>query len=607
MRKTVLLFGTSIFFISAAADVSAQTQNSKKWFTNAAEEAGLSDTSMQNGIWADINGDGWDDLIITGKDGTTKTKVLLNEEKDGKRTFRDFTEESGLAKDPAFPGMERQAAFFTAADINNDGFTDIFSAIYCEYDKPKTDKAGNILKDEAGNIIYEKKDDGLRSQIYLNDGNGHFAQVSGNNFPPETVSAALFMDYDKDGNLDLFTGSWYKEYGISLICYPSRLYKGNGDGTFTDVTEKAGLLTKETEGKTDSSRPVYGVSHGDWNNDGYEDIFVSVYGRQANRLWKNNGNGTFTDIAKKTHFDGDEIRHGMYPEWLKSSRQPEKEFRSHGNTFSAAPADYDNDGDLDIFLGEITHGWAGNSSDRSSLLVNGGKKKDFSFTRYPDLLNRVHQHPDNWNQGDMRASWADFDNDGKQDLLLSSGDYPDGQYLRLYSAKKPLVFEEKTELAGFDWESSAGISIADYNNDGCMDIIAGKSWMRMPAEKRQGRVPSPALFLNACDNGNGWLHITLKGKGKGFTAKSPAGTKAILRTGFLFPKRQMRFVKTSHGHSGLADSQRLHFGLGKSKKASLTVEWNSGKAIYRNLPANHFIRITEGNPLPEISEKPFAN
>ena len=58
MRKTVLLFGTSIFFISAAADISAQTQNSKKWFTNAAEEAGLSDTSMQNGIWADINGDG---------------------------------------------------------------------------------------------------------------------------------------------------------------------------------------------------------------------------------------------------------------------------------------------------------------------------------------------------------------------------------------------------------------------------------------------------------------------------------------------------------------------------------------------------------------------
>ena len=586
-----------------AANKNTAERPSGTVFTNITEEAGLSDTSMQNGVWADINHDGREDLIIIGQDGGTKTKVFLNTVKDGKTFFQDFTEESGLTKDPSFPDKERKTAFVIVSDVNNDGFADIFSAVYCEYDKPAADKNGNIVKDEAGNTVYEKKDDGMRSQIYLNDGKGHFTQAAGNNFPPETISGAVFFDYDKDGIPDLYTGSWYKEYGISLLCYPGRLYKGKGDGTFTDVTEQAGMLTKETEGSPDSSRPVYGVSHGDWNGDGYEDIFVSVYGRQANRLWKNNGDGTFADMGPQTGFDGDEIRHGRYPEWVKG-RSAEKEFRSHGNTFSAAPADYDSDGDLDIFTGEITHGWAGESSDRSSLLVNGGKKKNYAFKRYPDLLHRVHQSTINWNQGDMRVSWADLDNDGKQELLVASGDYPDRQYLRIYHMRKPLEFEEMTEKYGIDWESSASISVADFNNDGCLDIIAGKSWMRMPKEKKQGRVPAPGIFRGSCSGH--WMQITLRGKGAGATAAAAPGTKAVLKTGLIFPRRQLRFVQTSHGHYGLSDSQRLHFGLGKHKKGTVTVYWNTGAVTYKNLPADSFIRLTEGNAEPEISSVPFA-
>lgn len=609
LRKTVTLpaaFAIAVIF-SPAYTYAGNTRpdgikHTGTLFTNITDEAGLSDTSMQNGVWADINHDGREDLIITGQDGGLKTKVFLNTLKDGRIFFQDFTGESGLTKDTAFPGKERKMAFAVVSDVNNDGFIDIFSAVYCEYDKPATDKNGNIVRDEAGNKVYEKKDDGMRSEIYLNDGKGHFRQVPGNYFPPETISGAAFLDYDKDGIPDLYTGSWYKEYGISLLSYPGRLYKGKGDGTFTDVTGQAGMLTKETEGQPDSSRPVYGVSHGDWNSDGYEDIFVSVYGRQANRLWKNSGDGTFTDVGPQTGFDGDEIRHGRYPEWV--SRNAEKEFRSHGNTFSAAPADYDNDGDLDIFTGEITHGWAGESSDRSSLLVNGGKKKNHAFKRYPDLLHRIHQSTVNWNQGDMRVSWADLDNDGKQELLVASGDYPDKQYLRVYHMRKPLEFEEVTDRYGIDWESSASISIADFNNDGCLDIIAGKSWMRMPKEKRNGRVPAPGLFLGKCDGH--WMQITLRGKGAGATATAAPGTKAVLRTGSIFPHRQLRFVQTSHGHYGLSDSQRLHFGLGKSKKGTITVYWNTGAVTYKNLPADRFIRLTEGISQPEISPTPFA-
>ena len=96
----------------------------------------------------------------------------------------------------------------------------------------------------------------------------------------------------------------------------------------------------------------------------------------------------------------------------------------------------------------------------------------------------------------------------------------------------------------------------------------------------------------------------MQGKGPGATAKSAPGTKAVLKTGFFKKRNQMRYAETSHGHVGLADHQRLHFGLGKSKKAIITVYWNSGPATYK-IPANRFIKLTEGNPKPEISDKPF--
>lgn len=588
----ILLFSATFVFAENKVDDGA------KYFVNVSSATGLSDISVQNGVWADINHDGYPDLIVSGNDNGLKMRVLLNTEKDGKRIFTDFTEESGLNKDPDNPDIERNASFVIAGDVNNDGYIDLFSAMYCEFDKPKTDKEGNILKNENGEVIYEKQDNGLRSQIYLNDGKGHFKTPENRTeFIPETTSSAAYLDYNKDGILDLFIGNWYKEYGISLISYVSHLYQGNGDGTFTDVTEEAMLLTEPTEGEPDSSRPVYGVTHCDWNNDGYDDILVSVYGRQANRLWKNNGDGTFSDIGEETHFNGDDITHGEYPQLVK--RTAEKKFRSHGNTFSAACGDYNNDGNLDVFLGEITHGWAGDSSDKSNLLENQGAKKGYIFKR-SEVLNRPHPE-NNWNQGDMRVTWADFDNDGALELLLSSGDYPDGQYLRLYKPSAAEKFVDITDKAGFNWESSAGISVADFDNDGLLDIMAGKSWMRMPNERKEGRVPAPALFINQIKNNNNWISLTIVGNTT--TAVTAAGTRVRLTAG---KTTQIRYPETSHGHSGLADEQRLHFGLGKNATADIAIDWNSGTKTYSNIPANSFIRITENSDKVEISKKPFS-
>ncbi|OGR96929.1 MAG: hypothetical protein A2016_05680 [Elusimicrobia bacterium GWF2_62_30] len=606
MNTKYFLTTACFLALSAPAGLGAQEKKPAPYFTDVSAEAGLAGVSVQNAVWADLNGDGYADCLTWGSGPVMN--VFLNTEKDGKRVFKDFTQESGINHNPDISTGTRVASFVIAGDVDNDGDMDLFSGLYCEFEKPKTDpadkKGETPLKDAAGNIVYEKTDNGLRSEILLNDGTGRFSVRKDNRaaFPPETASSGAFFDYDGDGVLDLFVGNWYKEYGLSYISYPSRLYKGLGGGMFSEATEDASLLTQPTEGKPDSSRPVYGVSHCDWNNDGLQDVLISVYGRQANRLWKNNGDGTFTDAAVEASLDGDEIRHGRYP--AGSKREAEQEWRSHGNTFSAACADYDNDGDMDVFLGEITHGWAGEASDRSSLLENLGPKKGFAFRRYADLLGRVHQSTVNWNQGDMRASWADLDNDGRQDLLLASGDYPDGQYLRLFRQVKPLELEEITDKAGFNWESSGSISIADYDNDGRLDILAGKSWMRMPANRRSGPVPAAALFHNDLDNGNHWLSVKLAGSGEGGTNKGAVGARVKVKAGGL---TQQREVSTSHGHSGLSDEQVLHFGLGKAAKAdSIEVIWSSGDVTFENVPADRFVKIVQGAMTPEISTKPFA-
>ena len=177
-------------------------------------------------------------------------------------------------------------------------------------------------------------------------------------------------------------GREYRRYGELRACGVDRLWRGDGKGGFTDVTKAAGLWTSPTPYTGTKvppedpallrfSRPSYGVTHADWNNDGHQDLLQMAYGRQWNYLWKNNGDGTFTDVGLATGFAGDVVTHGKYPGFVR--RPPERPFRSNGNTFDCAVGDLDNDGDLDCLLGEIAHFWAGPASDPPAVLMNEGQ------------------------------------------------------------------------------------------------------------------------------------------------------------------------------------------------------------------------------------------
>jgi len=143
-------------------------------------------------------------------------------------------------------------------------------------------------------------------------------------------------------------------------------------------------------------------------------------------------------------------------------------------------------------------------------------------------------------------------------------------------------------------ESSAGISLADYDGDGDTDILSGKSWMRMPREKRLGSFPAGALFRNETAAGNSWLSVTLEGKGAGGANKSAIGSRIIVTAGKL---KQLREILSGAGASGQANSLTQNFGLGKAKKVnSLEVRWGDSAgsvSVFKDVPVNKFVKVRQ--------------
>ena len=585
----------------------AEPSREAPYFLNIAPQAGLADVSAQRVVWVDLDGDGWLDCALN------KTRVfhsIADPEKPGGRRFEDVTDTCGLNLTRAGENGDEQRPtnVLIFGDIDNDGDQDAYSAIYCDFLKPKADPETGDPLIENGRIVYEIPDNGWRSEIFLNDGRGHFTRLenSGVNRNPATTCAAAFLDCDKDGFLDLYEGNWYTEYGFSFECYQSRIYQGAGNGCFTDATDLWRMTTIREPGYHNSSKPTYGVTHTDWNNDGWQDILVESYGRQWNELWMGGPQG-FTEVGEATRFDGDEDRSGIYPpEIAERGYEQEAPFRSNGNTFDCTAVDFNNDGFMDCFIGEITHWWAGPSSDVSTFLINGGPSKGWTFTH--GMCGIVRQHAsDHWNQGDIHTGALDFDNDGLLDLIIASSDYPDGQYLKLYKQLPDHTFTEVTRLAGFDWEGSGGVSIADFNRDGKEDILVGKSFMRLPPERTEGRIPAPALFLNQCENGNHWIGIFCEGAmrpgdqpGSG-SNRSAIGARITVTCGDV---TQTREILGGAGHAGHQNPPEAHFGLGQAEVIDrLAIRWSDRNTMvdtFENLPVDCFIRLDEATHSWEI-------
>jgi hypothetical protein len=420
----------------------------------------------------------------------------------------------------------------------------------------------------------------------------------------EMGGGCAFFDYDNDGWMDIFIVG-----GRTLVGIPpgasNRLYKNNRDGTFTDVTEKAGLL--------DAGWGV-GVCIGDFNNDGFEDLFVTYYGQ--NKLYRNNGDGTFTDVTRSAGIDraaptfgltamaADYFGSGWPDIYVASDSTPSLLFRNQrdgsfleqGLQLGVAVnedgteqsgmglglGDFDTDGELDLLK---THF----SGDRAVLYRNIGRGGFEDVTLRAGL--GVETRYVGWGAGIQ-----DLDNDGLPDLFWATGAvYPEVEKVHPdYPYKTPRVlfrnlgngrFEELVSEAGpaiAEGHCSRGVAFGDFDNDGDMDILIMN--VNEP----------PSLLRNDVSGGGHWLKVRLVGTKSN---RSAIGATVIATYG---GRRQAQAVTAQSGYLS-ANDRRLHFGLGAVRSADLEIRWPSGlRESVKAISADRLIIVREGEGVVKV-------
>ena len=506
--------------------------------------------------WFDYNNDGYMDLYLVngstleelqGKKPASAHRSYLYRN-NGNGTFTDVTETAHV------PGTGWGFGC-VAADYDNDGNSDLF------------------ITNFGRNVLYHNNGDGTFTDVTAKSG------LEGGNI---WHTGAAFGDYDGDGLIDVYVAGYMDfniqkpelktcEYrGVQVhacgpLGYkgaPDALYHNNGDGTFTDVTEKAGVTDKNLYFG-------FAVIFDDLDGDGKPDIFVAN-DSNPNYFYRNKGDGTFeeTGVSSGIAMNGDG-----------------REMSSMG----VAVGDYDHDGRMDLFITTF-------ANDNYVLFHNdgGGFFTDVSFP------SGVAERTIPW------LGWStffmDYDNDGWTDLFAANGHvYPevDGKTTEKY--RQPLLLfrnvrggkfrdvSGETGLSEMRWRSARGGAYCDFDNDGDIDILLSNI------------DDGPQLLENTGGNRAGWLELKLIGTKSN---RDAIGAQVKAQAGDL-----VQYDHVRAGGSYLSGNDpRLHFGLGEHKSVdTIEIRWPSGAVEkLQNLKANQIVAIKEGAGVVPYPSKPSA-
>jgi hypothetical protein len=526
-------------------------------FTDVAKEAGLvlpvvyGDPLRKDYIletvgcgcaFFDYDNDGWMDVFLlsgsalSGAPSGASNRLYKNN-RDG--TFTDVTEKAGLH----FCGWGSGVCI---GDYNNDGWEDLFCTFYGQ------------------------------NKLYRNNGDGTFTDVTKQagleSAKTRWGAGCTFLDYDRDGHLDLFVSNYvqfdsahipkpgenaYCNWkGVPVNCGPRglppgyhSLYRNNGDGTFSDVSVRAGI---------DGLRASYGMTvvAADFDEDGWPDIFVACDSTPS-LLLINQRNGTFRE-------DGLIRGVALSDDGLEQAGM------------GVGVGDYDLDGHLDLFKTHFTE-------DTAGLFHNNGK----GIFENTTLATRVGTENRYICWG---AGIVDLDNDGYPDLFMTAGSvYPEVEKtLPQFPSKNPRIvfrnlgngtFEELIEEAGPGVAAvhcSRGCAFGDFDNDGDLDILI----------VNLGEAPS--LLRNDVSGDNHWLKVKLVGTKSN---RSAIGARVLARYGHRIQAQEV--LSQSSFYS--ANDPRLHFGLGAETSADLEIRWPSGlREKLKGVHANQIIIVKEG-------------
>jgi hypothetical protein len=477
-------------------------------FADVTAAAGLAPTGYPFGtpLWGDVDGDGDLDIFVDNHYNMPPYFYLNN----GDGTFTDIFASTGI-----YSKGDRHGAGW--CDFDNDGDLDLHVT--------KGAKRGTGLGTKS-------------DELEENQGNYVFLQIAKTAHVTDTWGrgrSVAWGDFDGDGHADILLGN----LDTDLV-----LYRSNGDGTFTDVAPTCGLAGLHYDE----------AAFADYNNDGYPDIFCTdVEGQTANtdRLFKNNGDGTFTDVTAEA---------GIEP--LSQGR-------------SLAWGDYDNDGYLDLFISRGT-----DVPLKQTFYRNNG---DGTFADVTDAAGLGAM------SNNRAAAWGDFDNDGYLDLyVVNSGTDPDGKGPNyLYRNSHKGTFKDVARQAGVQsLVLSRGRAAAwgDYDNDGFLDLYVTNG------EDNTDYPSGPQFLFHNQKNANHWLKVKLIGTTSTRDALGAKVTITVRRA------TQYRENNGSMGHYLGQQLTPLHFGLGQATVVNqIVVNWPSGVTqTLTNVPADQQLVLTEG-------------
>ena len=442
-KPKFLLLLLAVGYFSALSPVSRAGE-----FQEVTTDVGLvneTKKSWGDPIWGDMNNDGWLDIIVPthGLAVSHGPMVYLN---SGGTTFTDARTTCHIVKAPELDSRDWHG--FSFGDYDGDGNLDVYIA-----EGAKAKQGGTIKRD----LLYRGLGDGTFE--YVSD-------VAGIVTSSDRGRTGFWVDYDNDGKLDLFV----KNYGSV-----NRLYKNNGDGTFTEVAGAAGLADA-TLGKNAGTI----CSFVDYDNDGFMDVFFSGDGT-TDVLYHNNGNGTFSDVTATA---------GMEP--LTSG---------HG----LAWGDYNNDGFLDLYVARGFQGPDGTTAD--TLYRNNGNGTFSDVTAQAGVTTTANT----WS-----AVWGDYDNDGFLDLFVTNAGASAlgaGNANMLYHNNGDGTFTNKASDEGLQLQDNVslhkGSAWGDYNNDGFLDLLL-KDGIGNERDNGAGATGIHRLLKNL-GNGNHFIKVYLTG------------------------------------------------------------------------------------------------
>ena len=499
-------------------------------FENIAPRLGLNTFNLSGGVVIDdFDNDMYLDILTSSWEAGDQIRLFRNN-RNGR--FTERTEQAGLTG--LYGGLN-----MVQADYDNDGDVDVY-----------------VLRGAWRGELGRSPNSLLR-----NNGNGTFTDVTFDvglgdlHYPTQT---AAWADYDNDGNVDLYVGNELSNGDAEAITHlPCQLFRNNADGTFTDVAAEAGV---------ENRRFPKAVVWGDYDGDRYPDLFISNLG-QPNRLYRNNADGTFTDVAPRL---GVTKPYHSFPSWFW---------------------DFNNDGKLDLYVSGynsqtdmvalVAASYLGHTVGIDlAHLFRGDGRGGFADVAQKCNLTRLNLP--------MGSNFGDLDNDGFLDFYLGTG-YPDYESLMpnvMYRNQQGQAFADVTTAGGFGHlQKGHAIAFADLDNDGDQDIYEQMGGALLGDKYYDALYENPGFE-------NHWITIKLVGTQSNRGAIGARIRAEVLENGI----RRSIYKHVNSGGSFGANPLRQTIGLGKAAEIEvLEIYWPTSHwtQVFRNVDADQMIRIVE--------------